>query len=76
MKYYKIEMTDNQKVIGHYPQAKYEEGRARMARWIREGALKYLEDVTDGIEAAPEQFIELMRGHNFGKKLIRIRNSE
>lgn len=26
MKYYKIEMTDNQKVIGHYPQAKYEEG--------------------------------------------------
>ncbi len=57
-------------------QAKYEEGRARMARWIREGALKYLEDVTDGIEAAPEQFIELMRGHNFGKKLIRIMNSE
>lgn len=53
-------------------QAKFEEGRARMAQWIREGKLKYREDVTDGIENAPEQFIELMRGHNFGKKLIRM----
>ena len=53
-------------------QAKYEEGRARLAQWIREGKLKYREDITDGIENAPEQFVELMRGHNFGKKLIRL----
>ena len=53
-------------------QAKYEEGRARLAQWIREGKLKYREDITDGIESAPAQFVELMRGHNFGKKLIRL----
>ncbi len=53
-------------------QAKFEEGRARLAQWIRDGKLKYREDVTDGIENVPEQFIELMRGHNFGKKLIRL----
>ena len=53
-------------------QARFEEGRARLAQWIRDGKLKYREDVTDGIENAPEQFIELMRGHNFGKKLIRL----
>ena len=53
-------------------QARFEEGRARLAQWVRDGKLKYKEDVTDGIENAPEQFIELMRGHNFGKKLIRL----
>jgi NADPH-dependent curcumin reductase CurA len=53
-------------------QAKFEEGRVRIAQWIRDGKLKYREDITDGIENAPEQFIELLRGHNFGKKLIRM----
>ena len=52
--------------------AKFEEGRTRLAQWIRDGKLKYREDITDGIENAPKQFIELMRGHNFGKKLIRL----
>lgn len=53
-------------------QAKFEEARARLAQWMREGKLHYREDVTDGIENAPKQFVELMRGHNFGKKLIRL----
>ena len=57
-------------------QARFEEGRARLAQWVRDGKLKYKEDITDGIENAPEQFIELMRGHNFGKKLIRLYDPE
>ena len=57
-------------------QARFEEGRARLAQWVRDGKLKYKEDITDGIENAPEQFIELMRGHNFGKKLIRLYEPE
>ena len=58
-------------IVGSF-QAKFEEGRTRIAQWIRDGKLKYREDITDGIENAPEQFMELMRGHNFGKKLIRM----
>ena len=57
-------------------QTRFEEGRARLAQWVRDGKLKYKEDITDGIENAPEQFIELMRGHNFGKKLIRLYEPE
>ena len=57
-------------------QARFEEGRARLAQWVRDDKLKYKEDITDGIENAPEQFIELMRGHNFGKKLIRLYEPE
>ena len=29
-------------------------------------------DVTDGLENAPRELIGLLRGENFGKKLIRV----
>jgi NADPH-dependent curcumin reductase CurA len=45
---------------------------ADMSRWLREGRLKYKEDITDGLENAPRELIGLLRGENFGKKLIRV----
>ncbi len=43
-----------------------------MSGWLREGRVKYREDVTDGIENAPRELIGLLKGENFGKKLIRV----
>lgn len=40
--------------------------------WIRAGKFRYREDVTDGLEHAPEAFCRLMRGENFGKALVRV----
>ena len=40
--------------------------------WIRDGRFKWKEDVTDGLEHAPEAFCRLMRGQNFGKALVRV----
>jgi hypothetical protein len=40
--------------------------------WIRHGRFKYREDVTEGLERAPEAFCRLMRGENFGKTLVRV----
>ncbi len=40
--------------------------------WIREGRFRYREDVTEGLEHAPEAFCRLMRGENFGKTLVRV----
>ena len=40
--------------------------------WIRDGDFRYREDVTDGLEHAPEAFCRLMRGENFGKTLVRV----
>ncbi len=51
---------------------RYEEGRRRISRWIKEGKMKYKEDVVEGIENAPTAFIGLMRGENFGKLLIKV----
>ena len=40
--------------------------------WLREGRVKYREDITDGLENAPRELIRLLKGENFGKKIIRV----
>jgi NADPH-dependent curcumin reductase CurA len=51
---------------------RYEEAVGRLAAWVREGKLRYREDILDGIEHAPDAIAELYRGENLGKRLIRI----
>lgn len=50
----------------------HEIGRSRLAAWIKDGRLKYKEDIVDGFENAPSAFIGLLRGDNFGKLLIKV----
>ncbi len=52
--------------------ARYDEGRADLVRWLREGRLTYREDILDGIEQAPDAIAGLYRGENLGKRLIKI----
>ena len=40
--------------------------------WIADGRLKFREDIVDGLENAPEAFIGLLQGKNFGKLIIRV----
>jgi NADPH-dependent curcumin reductase CurA len=48
--------------------ARYEDFSA----WVREGRIKYREDVVEGLENAPRALIGLLRGENFGKLLVCI----
>lgn len=48
------------------------EYRAMAAPLVKSGALKYREDIVDGLDRAPEAFIGLLQGRNFGKLLIRL----
>ena len=43
-----------------------------VSAWVREGRVKYREDVVDGLEKAPRVLIGLLRGENFGKMLVRV----
>ena len=52
---------------------RFEEAIARLAQWLREGRLRYSEDILQGIEQAPGAIASLYRGENTGKRLIRIR---
>jgi NADPH-dependent curcumin reductase CurA len=40
--------------------------------WIGEGRICYREDVVEGLEQAPEAFIGMLQGRNFGKLLVRV----
>ncbi|MGO4447942.1 NADP-dependent oxidoreductase [Phyllobacterium sp. TAF24] len=43
-----------------------------MSGWLRSGEVKYREDIVDGLANAPEAFMGLLKGHNFGKLVIRV----
>jgi NADPH-dependent curcumin reductase len=39
---------------------------------IAEGRIRYREDIVDGLENAPNAFIGLLEGRNFGKLIVRV----
>tara|TARA_R110002033_G_scaffold171179_1_gene217466 strand:+ start:1461 stop:2324 length:864 start_codon:yes stop_codon:yes gene_type:complete len=43
-----------------------------MENWIKNGQIKYREEIIDGLENALEAFIGLLNGDNFGKRVIRV----
>jgi NADPH-dependent curcumin reductase CurA len=51
----------------HWPEALNELGMS-----VATGRLKYRESVAQGLAAAPEAFLGLLKGRNFGKQLVRL----
>ena len=45
---------------------------AAMGEWVRQGKIKYREDVVEGLENAPQAFIGMLEGRNFGKLVVRL----
>jgi NADPH-dependent curcumin reductase CurA len=43
-----------------------------MRQWLAEGKVKFREDIVDGLEKAPQAFIGLLQGENFGKLVVRV----
>lgn len=55
--------------------AQFPEFYQQAAGWIKDGALRYREDIVDGLEAAPEAFMGLLEGKNFGKLLVKVKDA-
>jgi hypothetical protein len=53
--------------MGLWPQA-----LAELGGMVAKGQLKYRETVAQGIAAAPEAFMGLLKGRNFGKQLVKL----
>jgi hypothetical protein len=45
---------------------------AELGRGVAEGRLKYRESVAQGLAAAPEAFIGMLAGRNFGKQIVKL----
>jgi NADPH-dependent curcumin reductase CurA len=43
-----------------------------MQGWLAEGKVQYKEDIIEGLENAPRAFVGLLRGENFGKRVIHV----
>jgi NADPH-dependent curcumin reductase len=43
-----------------------------VSTWLKQGKIKYKEDVVEGLENAPQAFLGLLQGKNFGKLLVRV----
>ncbi len=48
------------------------EALAALSAMLVAGKLKYRESVSEGIESAPQAFLGLLKGRNFGKQLVKL----
>jgi hypothetical protein len=48
------------------------EFRKQMTEWFEGGKIKYREDIVQGLENAPEAFMGLLQGKNFGKLAVQV----
>jgi NADPH-dependent curcumin reductase CurA len=51
---------------------RYPEFAQAMGQWLASGQITFREDVVDGLENAPQAFIGLLEGKNFGKLIVRV----
>jgi NADPH-dependent curcumin reductase CurA len=52
--------------------ARWSEFAGEMGEWVSKGQVKVREDIVFGLENAPEAFIGLLQGKNFGKLVIEL----
>ncbi|TPG63907.1 NADP-dependent oxidoreductase [Ewingella americana] len=51
---------------------RYPEFAKQMSEWFEAGKVKFREDIVDGLENAPQAFIGLLEGKNFGKLVVKV----
>jgi hypothetical protein len=50
----------------------FNDARAQLAEWVRQGKLTYREEIIEGLEQAPKAFIGLFTGESFGRRLVHV----
>ena len=59
-------------IIADFFTSTFEEFRANMSGWVASGQIKIKEDLVEGLTNAPQAFIGLLRGKNFGKLIVKV----
>ncbi|MDH4126415.1 MAG: NADP-dependent oxidoreductase [Gammaproteobacteria bacterium] len=58
-------------IVTDHPEA-CDEYVAKAIAWVAEGKLVYRETIAVGVENAPQAFIDMLRGGNTGKQIVRL----
>jgi len=61
--------------VGDYA-SRFEEGTVALAEWLQAGKLKYEETVTEGFDYTIEAFLDLFKGANIGKAIVKVAELE
>ena len=56
--------------------SRFDEARADLARWIREGRICYRDDIVEGLDEAPTHLLRLFSGEHRGKLLVKLADAE
>lgn len=59
-------------IYSEFVEQLYSEFLREVSAAIAEGRIRYREDIVDGLKRAPEAFIGLLDGKNFGKLIVRV----
>lgn len=52
--------------------AQYDDFLRDVGGWLKAGRIAHREQIVEGLEAAPEAFIGMLKGRNFGKLIVRV----
>jgi NADPH-dependent curcumin reductase len=58
--------------VGDYVADHHDAFLHEVAPQVASGAVKYREDIRQGLESVPACFAEMLRGDNFGKMLVQV----
>ena len=58
-------------IVSEHPEF-WAQGLQELGELVASGKLKFRESVADGLAAAPEAFVGLLKGRNFGKQLVKL----
>lgn len=58
--------------VGDYVASHQETFLAEMAGWLRDGLIRYREDIHEGLKSAPQAFQAMLAGGTFGKTLVQV----
>ncbi len=66
------EVVVHELAVGNFVDSHFDAFLRDVSKWFADGKITYREDMRDGIENAPEAYMDMMKGGNLGKTLIRV----
>ena len=54
----------------------FDDHQKNVTNWLLDGSFVYQEDMIVGLDKAPEAFLAMLKGENFGKSVVKITDPE